>query len=64
MYVLLDLSDRQSCLEILLTLRDCAAISLLNQGSPQTDAKADWVGVVWAEFATTSIDLLPTSKLN
>ena len=26
--------------------------------------KAEWVGMVWAEFVTTSIDSLPISKLN
>ena len=25
------------------------------QGSPQADIKAEWVGVVWAGFVTTSI---------
>ena len=34
------------------------------QGSPQANIKAERVGVVWAEFVTTSIDSLPTSKLN
>ena len=34
------------------------------QGSPQVDIKAEWMGVVWAEFVTTSIDFLPTPKLN
>ena len=34
------------------------------QGSPHTNIKAEWVGVVWAEFVATSIDSLPTSKLN
>ena len=40
-------------------------ISLLpSRGSPQADIKAERVGMVWAEFVTTSIDSLPTSKLN
>ena len=34
------------------------------QGSPQAGIKADLVGVVWAEFVTTSVDSLTTSKLN
>ena len=34
------------------------------QGSPQASITAERVGVVWAEFMTTSIDSLPTSKLN
>ena len=34
------------------------------QGSPQAYIKAERVGVVWAEFLTTLIDFLPTSKLN
>ena len=33
------------------------------QGSPRADIKAERVGVVLAEFVTTSIDFLPTSKL-
>ena len=36
----------------------------LKQGSPQADIEAEMVGVVWAEFMTTSTDFLPTSKLN
>ena len=32
------------------------------QGSPQEIFKAQWVGVVWAEFVTTSIILVATSK--
>ena len=32
------------------------------QGSPQANIKAERAGVVWAEFVTTSIDSLPTSK--
>ena len=35
------------------------------QGSLQAAIEAEWVGVVWTEFVTTSIiDSLPTSKLN
>ena len=34
------------------------------QGSPQAGVKAERVGMVWAEFVTTSIDSFPTSKLN
>ena len=34
------------------------------QGSPLADIKAEWVGVFWAGFVTTSIDFLPISKLN
>ena len=32
------------------------------QGSPQELFKAQWVGVFWAEFVTTSIILVATSK--
>ena len=39
-------------------------LTRLYQGSPQADIKAERMGVVWAEFATTSMDFLPTSKLN
>ena len=38
--------------------------SLHRQGSPQPGIKAERLGVVWAEFVTTSIDSFPTSKLN
>ena len=34
------------------------------QGSLQAGVKAERMGVVWAEFVTTSIDYFPTSKLN
>ena len=34
-----------------------------SQGSPQADIKAERMGVVWAEFVTTSIDFLPTSTV-
>ena len=37
---------------------------IIYQGSPQAGVKAERVGVVWAEFVTTSIDSFPTSKLN
>ena len=32
------------------------ACKSVHQGSPQAIIKAEWVGVGWAEFVTTSID--------
>ena len=37
-------------------------LSYPQQGSPQANIKAEWVGVVWVESVTTSMDSLPTSN--
>ena len=46
------------------TVHIVTVLSPMIQGSPQAGVKAERVGVVWAEFVTTSIDSFPTSKLN
>ena len=57
-------SSRQHCTRVCFTRAVCSLTTRDIQGSPQPGIKAERVGVVWAEFVTTSIDSLPTSKLN
>ena len=44
------------------TIYNLTTIIQRYQGSPQEKFKAEWVGVVWAEFVSTSIALVTTLK--
>jgi hypothetical protein len=46
------------CMPIINKLTDT-----IMQGYPQEKFKAQWVGVVWVEFVTTSVILLPHQRI-